>query len=150
MIESVSFISQRDVQLLGPDSRLAIVSITDDADALIPQCDSYVRLRFLDISPDVNCGYIPTADFYSYHEGVMCPGQAVMLKMFLDRVMRAPHLDKLVVHCYHGRFRSASVALYLSEHYGVPIDRPVTHRNEHVYKILNDPYYVEKETKKKK
>ncbi len=57
----------------------------------------------------------------------------------LDFVEQNKDCDELVVHCQMGQSRSAAVAIYLSEKYGVPCykeNTPVTWENWKVYNRL--------------
>lgn len=149
MIESVDFLPQRDVECLVNDINLALISITDEGEARLPVCGHYIRLRFLDSSPEVDFSLVPREEFYEYWEGVMTPDDARMVLDFLQAIHCSSKKYRLIVHCHHGRYRSAAIAKFVHEEYGCPILKPIKTRNEHVYRLMLDPRYVDGESGEK-
>lgn len=142
MIETVDFISQREMEQYAVKGGEAIISISDEGSVVLPVFCPYVRLRFYDCSPEIDSLYVPASNFYEHYEGVMTPAQALMARSFIDRLNCDEARYRLIVHCQQGRFRSAAIAQYVHEQSGAELLRSVSTRNEHVYQIMNDPNYV--------
>lgn len=136
MINTVEFMSLRRVKSLPSDSRVAIVSIRDSSTVRdLPTFEGFwdvLPVHMLDVceehfaaepgswvsepSPDEHLAYcgIPgnSAPALSHADQVLS---------FFESVQAHPEPIDVYVHCSAGISRSAAVALWASEKYGVPL-----------------------------
>lgn len=136
MLTRVAFMSQQRLQALRPTPQAIVISITDSAPrAVRPVLDGYcdgLRLEFLDISEeDVNAavGSWPMEPSQEEHERLSeCRGErlpalsdAVAIRRFLDDHHAADRSVEVLVHCFAGASRSAAIAVWAAEHYGIAL-----------------------------
>lgn len=65
---------------------------------------------------------------------LMSEDDARRIVAFVEQV--APKIDVLMVHCRAGISRSAAVAKWVAEHYGLPFNHDYCLYNRHVYRLL--------------
>lgn len=136
MLRQVSFMSLLRLQALAASPHAVVISITDSSThAVRPALNGYrdaLRLEFLDIAEEhVNAAIgswplEPTPSEHerlSEHRGERLPAlsDALAVRKFLDTYHAAAELVEVLVHCYAGASRSAAIAVWAGEHYGIPL-----------------------------
>lgn len=151
MIKSVCFLSKKAAENhLQTTSTMAIISITDPGErpARLPKGIPVLRMEFIDLYEEalgLPVGVFPDrlpqplAVFYDRYE--MPDGHhAEHIVGFIDRQARREEFIDLVVHCQAGISRSAAVAQFVADRYGVPIDQAnpdTSAANARVLRLLN-------------
>ncbi len=136
MLRQVSFMSLQRMQALAASPHAVVISITDSSPhAVRPALHGYrdaLRLEFLDIAEEHVSAAIgswplePTPSEHerlSEHRGERLPAlsDAVAIRQFLDAHHVAKEPIEVLVHCYAGASRSAAIALWAAEHYGIQL-----------------------------
>jgi predicted protein tyrosine phosphatase len=128
MIKGVTFVSRKIAEDMMPVPDVGMISLTDPGSrlaALRKGWGAVLRLRFHDIDKQWQ-NYV-----------LMSVDQARELLEWLEK--HEEQLDGIVVHCEQGISRSAAVAKFLRERYGLPVNEPdVRFHNKLVYKLLSD------------
>lgn len=130
-IESVEFISRTDAEARTAMPNIALISITelgDDPPALKDGWHAVHRSIFDDLDPHKSG--LGEHD----HERPIDVDDARAIVEFVDSV--AQEADGIVVHCRAGISRSAAVAKWIAEAYGLDFDEDYTDHNEYVYDML--------------
>ena len=135
MIKGVTFVSREVAESMVPVPDVGMISITDAGDSkafLRKGWGALLRQRFDDIDYNPSRCY-GEARFY-------IPMSADQAQELLEWVKQNEEkLTGIVVHCEHGQSRSAAVAKFLQERYGLPVDESdVRFHNKHVYRLLSD------------
>ena len=131
MISAVSFVDHATAEGMMPRADWAIISITgfipyavnNEAD-LHPDWAHVLRLEFDDVS-------IRGEQFHGITED-----QAAQIIAFLNAVQHK--VDKVFVHCLAGVSRSAGVAKFIAERYGLEFDHGYGLYNPLVYDTLKE------------
>ena len=131
MISAVSFVDHATAEGMMPKADWAIISITgfnpyavnNEAD-LHPDWAEVLRLEFDDVS-------IRGDQFHGITEE-----QAAQIIAFLNSVQHK--VDKVFVHCLAGVSRSAGVAKFIAERYGLEFDHGYGLYNPLVYDTLKE------------
>ncbi|OIQ89558.1 dual specificity phosphatase, catalytic domain [mine drainage metagenome] len=132
-LDSVEFISRVAAESRKPESNIAVISITelgDDPAALKEGWHTIYRARFDDLNPVNREPFEPPHD----HEDPIDDARAKSIVDFVDGI--APEVDGIVVHCRAGISRSAAVAKWIAQAYGLDFDEDYTAHNEFVYDML--------------
>lgn len=131
MISSVSFVNQATAESMVPTADWAMISITGynpcdvDNEALLhPDWAEVLRLEFDDVS------------IRGDHLHGITPHQARQVIEFLNAVQDM--VEKIVVHCLAGVSRSAGVAKFIAERYGLDFDDGYGLYNRLVYETLKE------------
>ncbi len=131
MISVVSFVDQTTAEDMVPEPDWAMVSITgvsfftvDNGAELHPNWAEVLRLKFDDVLSRYDHFYPITED------------QAGQIITFLDTVQ--DRVEKVVVHCLAGVSRSAGVAKFVAERYGLEFDHGYDLYNRLVYDTLKE------------
>lgn len=124
------------MQSLPPSAKAIVVSVTDSSPhAVRPTLHGYrdvLRLEFLDIAEEHVGAAVgswplePTPQEHerlSEHRGERLPAlsDALAIRHFLDAHHAAAETVEVLVHCYAGASRSAAVAAWAAQYYGIPL-----------------------------
>jgi len=136
----VDFCSKRMAEEAEPDPSVAVISITNYKDPsanLKPGWLAVLRVQFDDIDPGRNISPFLKADMLSVYRP-MTEEQAEEILGFADVMVGSfNEATGILVHCEMGVSRSAAVAKFLRERYGLPEDEPDERfHNPHVYRLL--------------
>lgn len=131
MISEVFFVDQTTAEDMVPEPDCAMISITgpnpnavsNKAD-LHPDWQEVLRLEFDDV----------LSRYDHFHP--ITEEQAAQIIAFLNAVQ--DKVDKVVVHCLAGVSRSAGVAKFVAERYGLVFDHTYEPYNGLVYDTLNE------------
>lgn len=131
MIKHVTFASRSKAENTIGISDCAVISITEPSSflELADLKDGWyevLRAEFDDVDPET-CSD-KTYKFMSIH-------QARVIASFVDSV--APSVSSILMHCKVGVSRSAAVAKWIAERYGLPFDHHYNSYNRDVYKLLD-------------
>jgi predicted protein tyrosine phosphatase len=128
-LQRITFVSRSVAQGIRPEPHKALISIHDRCDGPMQGRGTWDKRLTLEFPDDTGGPTIFTTQ------------QAQDVLAFADAVL--PHIEELVVHCLYGQSRSAAVAMYLAEKYGVPLYQYRTEVvgcynafNRHVYQKL--------------
>ncbi len=156
MLTSISFMSLAAVKELAPDASTAVISIRDASSSRdMPPFDGFWRVLpvyMLDVAED-HWGFQPgawpdeptVAQHAEYCESPddLAPSlaHARTIANFLAEVHADAAALELVVHCSAGSSRSAAVASWAAEKFGVPLldplGRGIADANPRVLRLLN-------------
>lgn len=131
MIKRVKFVSRTHAESTLGIGDCAVISITEPS-SFLGLADlkggwfEVLRLEFDDVDP-ATCSD-QSNKFMTIH-------QARVIVAFVDSV--APNVSSIMVHCKAGISRSAAVAKWIAERYGLPFDHHYKSYNKHVYKLLD-------------
>jgi predicted protein tyrosine phosphatase len=137
-INHLHFCSRAEAESATPDPDIAVISITDPVSntckpaTLRDGWHSVLRLEFHDIDLDQIVQPFLRAQVKRYYT-LMSPDQARQVVAFVGRVM-SNGASGLMVHCEAGESRSAAVAKWIGDRYGLRLAAPG--RNLHVYRML--------------
>jgi predicted protein tyrosine phosphatase len=136
MYESVVFHARYQIKKMDPDANAIIISLTQPGDpvSFATGWRDVLPLEFDDICEEVFGlpeGAIPAEQEYYTHEfgaptyrmAFYRPPAAIHAKAIRSFLARHEGGDmvRVIVHCDQGKSRSAAVAQFVSEQYGVPI-----------------------------
>jgi len=131
---SVSYHSEEEMKGLRPSPLYGVISITDPGrTANLPEgWGSILRLQFDDVEePDP---YKPYGDPYARSSRLPAAQDAREILQWLKANHRK--LAGVYVHCWGGVSRSAAVAKFIAEKYGIPFDHSYDKYNTLVYDLL--------------
>lgn len=154
MFVDIKFLSIGQVKRLKYSNDTVVVSILDDSEqrerpplrgfrATLKLCfeDSYEEAKLAKAGdwPDEPTDEEHAKYCQSRGERVPTLTDATRIASFLDRYARAEIPLKLVVHCYGGVSRSAAVALWAANRYGVNISTAVStgNANKRLLRLLD-------------
>ena len=131
MVKRVRFVSRSQAEDTLGIVDCAVISISEpnsflDLADLKQGWFEVLRMEFDDVDPET-CRD-KTNKFMTIH-------QARVIAAFVDSV--SPKVNAIVVHCKGGVSRSAAVAKWIAERYGLPFDHHYNSYNRHVYKLLD-------------
>jgi len=132
--DSVSYHSEQEMKGLRPSPLYGVISITDPGrTANLPEgWGSILRLQFDDVEePDP---YKPYGDPYARSSDLFTTQDAQKIIQWLNANKR--ELAGVYVHCWGGVSRSAAVAKFIAEKYGIPFDHSYDKYNTLVYDLL--------------
>jgi predicted protein tyrosine phosphatase len=146
MIEQVTFLSEPAALLLEPSTDAALISITEpNREARLQNHERWgdlLRVRFVDAEYDAEMLarlHAAGDTFDPVAKGFPSAGPSWEIRQFLDRLKSHPEIVHLFVHCKAGKRRSAAVAKYASELYGLENDQEWGDYNQTVYALLCNP-----------
>lgn len=131
MMKKVIFVSRTAAEYLSGDwTDWAVISISDPLSPGEAKLDDelfhkILRVGFHDVLPGRN---------YDEPTVMMVDKDARKIVDFVREV--APNVDGILVHCKAGLSRSAGVAKWICEAYGMPFNKRYTQFNQHVYDML--------------
>ena len=130
MIKRVIFVSRSKAENSFGFADCAVISISEPSGFLgfADLKDGWyevLRMEFDDVT--ATCSD-PSNKFMTMH-------QARVIAAFVDSV--APEVNLIMVHCKAGISRSAAVAKWIAERYGLAFDHHYKSYNAHVYKMLD-------------
>lgn len=131
MVKRVKFVSRSQAESNLGNADCAVISISEP-NSFLGLADlregwfEVLRMEFDDVDPDT-CRDLSNK-FMTIH-------QAHVIAAFVDSV--APNVSSIMVHCKAGVSRSAAVAKWIAERYGLPFDHHYKYYNQHVYKLLD-------------
>lgn len=131
MIKRVIFVSRSKAENSFGSTDCAVISISEPSGFfgfadLKEGFYEVLRSEFDDVDP-ATCSD-QSNKFMTMH-------QARVIATFVDSV--APEVNLIMVHCKAGISRSAAVAKWIAERYGLPFDHHYKSYNAHVYKLLD-------------
>lgn len=139
MFTSVCFVSQATFEHhIQPSSDVVVVSITDPNERpakVRPGFRGVLRLAFVDVYeealglvagdlPDLHPRHDHGVRLFFRDEELCDANDARRVCGFLKHHSDSKERLQLVVHCYAGISRSAAVALFAADRYGIPIEQP--------------------------
>jgi len=140
----VKFCSREEAERTPPSPEVAVISITDaDADpvALGVSWMGVLRLDFDDVDPGHMINPFTKAAVLKRYSP-MGSDQALRTVRYVEGMVKAG-AKGFLVHCEHGQSRSAAVAKYIGERYGLPMDEgDLRFHNPHVYRMLKEAEQV--------
>ena len=68
---------------------------------------------------------------------------ALKILVMIKRIRENPAIEKIIVQCDDGRSRSAAVAKFYSEKYGLKLEREPEYANSLILALLHDPNHFE-------
>ena len=127
-MNKVMFVSKTAAENAGGWPDWAVISITEDYKASL-QGGWYAvcRQQFHDVDPSVGCD-VPHVLMEAKH--------AMSIVEFVNRV--SPEVEGILVHCKAGISRSAAIAKWIAEKYGLPFEHRYESYNKHVYRLLQE------------
>ena len=152
MLKQVTFISANIANDIKPKNNEAMISINEPESKYQLKYekdwkDRLIRLYFHDIDQkhlDQNKNIIKdyleqtNAELVLFNED-----QAREIILFLDRISKLDRINIVYVHCGAGISRSASVAKFIAQKYGLPFNHSYSLYNRLVFSILlNEDYYA--------
>lgn len=156
MIKSVSFCGVTSVKGLSPRREIALISILDDEEryerpALYgfakvlcqSHVDFYEEQEGMPIgSVDDDSGLIGGMEAPVPGESVFCMKDAHEILSFVEDSLADPRPLELIIHCHAGISRSAAVAKFVCEKYGLELNtnRDLCGANPRVGRILNKAF----------
>lgn len=132
-MDSVEFMGREEAESRKPMATVAVISITQTMDEPVKLKDgwhSVHRVSFDDVDPNNRGPYEMPHD----HEDLFDEARAQALVNFVDGV--ASQVGSVIVHCKAGISRSAAVAKWIAETYGLDFDEDYTDHNEYVFNLL--------------
>lgn len=126
-LQSVLFTGRDQAEASAGWPHWAVISITESDDrpaALKDGWHSVLRLQFDDIDA-------PEQPYVLFS-----PAQAGQVIDFVTSVHDSTRVEGILVHCRAGISRSAAVAKWIAERYGLPYPAGYAHYNKHVYSTL--------------
>lgn len=144
-LRRVAYLSEAACLAEPPRASAAVISITEPGrTAPLPSPDHWgalLRVQFMDAEFDVSMLKRSAArgtlqDLHA--KGFPCRERCSPIVAFLDHVAANPALSELIVHCHAGQRRSAAVAKFAAERFGVPSSVGEVY-NRTVYALLHDP-----------
>ncbi len=132
MLKHVIFTSQQSACSRPAWSNWAVISITDsgtDDSRLLSGWHNILRLVFDDIDHD-DGEYVLCSEFHA---------RAII--EFVERC-NDEKVEGILVHCRAGISRSAAVAKWISERYGMTFPVEYDQYNKHVYTTLTEEYML--------
>ena len=131
MVKRVTFASRSQAENTFGIADCAVISISEPNNflGLADLKEGWyevLRMEFDDLDPETCSDH--SNKFMTIH-------QARVIAAFVDSV--ATNVNSIVVHCKAGVSRSAAVAKWVAERYGLPFDHQYGSYNRHVYKLLD-------------
>lgn len=152
MIKSVSFCGVSSVKGLSPRRSIALISILDDDERferpplygfakILSQdhVDFYEEKSKLPLeSVDDATGLLANGASPVEGHRVFCARDAIEIVEFVEDCIAEDRTLELIVHCYAGVSRSAAVAKFVCEHYGLALstNRDLSDANPRVERLL--------------
>lgn len=135
MIEAVDFVSRDEFQKLRPAPGWAAISLGNPAEfppANLEQFEAFIRLEFLDLTPEA------LAKYDAPEEALCQPEQVQEAIRFIERLHQAAAPVRLVVHCRMGLSRSPAFGLLVHALTGCSFPRRVDSgfANRHVLQLV--------------
>lgn len=134
-----------------PRATAAVISITEPGRiAPLPapgHWGALLRVQFMDA--ELNKSMLERSAVRGVHRdldamGFPCRARCTPIVDFLDRIAADAALLELVVHCHAGQRRSAAVAKFACERFGLP-SQVGEGFNHTVYALLQDPSHLDVE-----
>lgn len=149
-IYSVTFLSEAEALKLTPQPNAALISITEpNREAELPLSQNWgalLRIRFSDAEYDQET-YRLLAErgqlFDPLLKGFPVKAHSLEIHRFLHHIAENSDIQAIIVHCKAGQRRSAAVAKFAAEQFGVDFDHDYAGYNRTVYALLQDPDCLE-------
>lgn len=133
MINKVYFVSEEEACQMTGNNKAGIISITCSHNAdLKSGWKSILRLKFDDIDSEMTSKESGCYKLFSDLDAN---------KIFSWLAHWQYDLDVVVVHCAAGISRSAAVAKFIADIYGLKFNHSYTLYNKHIYKTLRNHFY---------
>ncbi len=144
-IRRIVYLSEAACLVESPRASAAVISITEPGrTAQLPSPDHWgalLRVQFMDAEFDASMLERSAArgDFKDLcSRGFPCRERCSPILAFLDHLAANAALSELIVHCHAGQRRSAAVAKFAAERFGVPSGVGEVY-NRTVYALLHEP-----------
>ena len=132
-IKSVTFVSRAVAKKTHPKSNSALISIFTPGDTP-PYLHWRSEWRFI--------SSFMFFDSEAYEDQKYYPGismtEAETMFLWIKNVVEEKEVEHIVVHCDAGVSRSAGVALFIAERYGLNFPKGYSHFNKMVYRSLKE------------
>lgn len=151
MIKSIRYCSEAEARGIRPLPSMAMISITEPGRtaALAEGFGRLIRVQFIDAEFDRSMLKRKSMSAVDLCEkGFPCKERVLEMLAFIDDVQEDDSVTELVVHCHAGQRRSAAVALFVAERYGLPQYMAYDKGNKTVYNLLRDPWMFDSGVKK--
>lgn len=152
MIKSVSFCGVSSVKGLSPRRSIALISILDDDERFErPPLYGFAKILSQDHvdfseeksklpleSVDDATGLLANGASPVEGHRVFCARDAIEIVEFVEDCIADDRTLELIIHCYAGVSRSAAVAKFVCEHYGLALstNRDISDANPRVGRLL--------------
>jgi predicted protein tyrosine phosphatase len=138
-INNVKFCSEPEALRIQPDSSMALISITNPGDLAPVQAGwgAMHRISFADASYDEREIRFFEKMWYQSSQGFFTKQHALPIIDFLDNLDES--ISQLIIHCGAGQSRSAAVALYAANRYGLKLMGDAKQYNVTVLNLLQNP-----------
>lgn len=122
-----------------PAKGMVLISITNPGKyaALQPGWTQLLRVSFMDANYDQDAIRHRPRKWHLSSKGYMTKQQAMSIREFMDSLDEST--QELVIHCGASLNRSAAVAIYAAQRFGVTLDAELTHHNLTVLRLLQNP-----------
>jgi len=140
-IQYVTFLPKSKAEQIQPGPTDAMISICDPGDEvqLASGWEQLLTLSFLDMVYDDDLLERFGEAAPRVYAGYPQRRHAEAIRQFVDE-LNQQNINRLYVHCYHGRSRSAAVASWVANRYGAELERNDTHdANPLLQTLLNNP-----------
>jgi predicted protein tyrosine phosphatase len=136
---SIEFLPETSAMTIVPSPARAMISITNPGESaqLRDGWGALLRVQFADAAYD-------EATIHSYgrmwklsSRGFFDKGQAILIRGFIAELPES--VSQLYVHCGAGVSRSAAVAKYAADFFGVPLGQSHDRLNQTVLALLRNP-----------
>lgn len=141
-IRSVCYCSEAKATSLHITGACAVISITDCGRkaALQKGWSTVIRVEFDDAEYDERSLKFAGIDWW-IASGAISPQQAIFLRQNIHGLHESQEDVDLIIHCHAGQSRSAAVAAYVADRYGVKhLQERSPKANKTVYALLNNPW----------
>lgn len=128
---TVTYFSRAEACALPGRKDTAVLSITDPNEGFAPLKRGWahvLRLQFHDIRK-------PYPDHQEFNSNL-----AELVVQWICAAAQKDNIDHIMVHCYAGISRSAAVAKFIAEVFGLYFDPTYSAHNPLVYELLWDAY----------
>ena len=137
-MKRIMFMSRREAEHISPkpEEKAAIISINETGDELAVLKEGWVDKLYLvfdDIDKDLS-EVIDTRTGKPFNLTFFNSDHAKQITSFVNDI--AEDINILVVHCHAGVSRSAAVAKFIAEKYGLKFEHSYSLYNKHVYRVL--------------
>ncbi len=140
-IESIYFYSEEQACALVPTAGHAMISITEPGRLanLARGWGRLLRIQFIDGTYDEEMIRANWNMRRLHFNGCVRQSHVTAIHTFLDEADHDHTITSLLVHCQAGQSRSAAIARYAAERYGVNLAQDSSRYNQTVYELLHDP-----------
>ena len=135
----VTFCSESNATKILPNDSMAMISITNPGDIAKLQSGwgKLLRVSFIDTEYDENTIKYFGKSWFVSSQGCIAKKHALEIRRFVDNLDAS--IRSLTIHCHAGASRSAAVALFCANSFGVTINANTSKHNTTVLRLLKNP-----------